>query len=66
MPKQEYRQSRVRPFKLPLMLMAIFAMSVCAAAQNPGGPLRDPRISQAQSGGAAQKKPPNESLGINP
>jgi Cellulase (glycosyl hydrolase family 5) len=66
MPKQESRQLRLRPFKSPLMLMAIFAMSVCAAAQNPGGQLQDPRIGQAQTDGATQKKPPNERLGINP
>jgi hypothetical protein len=42
---------RPRLFDLPVSLMVIFALSVCAGAQSTGGPARDR---------------PNERLGINP
>jgi hypothetical protein len=64
-PKREAAQSRFRLFKPPLVLIGICAISVCAPAQNPGGPHRDLLISQAQAGGPAEKRPRKERLGIN-
>jgi len=50
-PRHDTRGTRLKLCSLPVSLMTIFALSVCAAAQSTGGPARDR---------------PNERLGINP
>jgi hypothetical protein len=63
MPKQAAGQFRFRQFGVLLALMGICAIPVCEAGQS-SDRQREFRIAQAV--GPAQKKPPNERLGINP